>query len=158
MFMQKVRFVWDILLTCHHMHMEHKKQPENYMVEYYRYDLDFAFFDYLLDCMNCNIDQVFDHLRKSTFEKTYSNIIFPTNDGPQLWHMIDHVQIYPPVQNKSSDERKNLNLLSRRLAIITFKKYGEIGHYKINFKGKRLGDRAIPKIENKANKEKINKG
>lgn len=63
------------------------------------------------------------HCRKSTFEKTYSNIVSPTN-GPQLWPMAYQVPIYPPVmrrvivrpkkmRNKTSDEPNNTHILSR---------------------------------------------
>lgn len=111
-----------------------KKQPENYVVEYYRYTSDFEFFNYVLVCIVCIIEFVYDFFRKLTFQKIYSNIVFPTNE-PELWPIIDHVPIYPLVmrqsigspkklRNKENDDPKNPHVLSRRLATITCKKCG----------------------------------
>ncbi|XP_058759822.1 uncharacterized protein LOC131633127 [Vicia villosa] len=50
-----------------------KKQPENYVSDFYS---------------------------KSTFEKIYANIVLPTN-GPQLWPIVDHVPICPPVMRRA---------------------------------------------------------
>ncbi|KAI5441162.1 hypothetical protein KIW84_010574 [Lathyrus oleraceus] len=105
---------------------------------------------------------------KSTFEKTCSNIVFPTN-RPQLWLIVDHVPIYPPVmrraidrpnklRNKENDESNNPHVLSRRLVTVTCKKCGEMGHNKRSCKGKRVVDRAIPRGGNKTKKEKTIKG
>ncbi|KAI5384207.1 hypothetical protein KIW84_071279 [Lathyrus oleraceus] len=107
-------------------------------------------------------------IRKLTFEKTYSNIVFPTN-GPQLWLIVDHVPIFPPVmrmeighpkklRNKANDEPKNPHVLSRILTIVTCKKCEEMGYNKRSCKGKRAANRAISKGGNKAKKEKNTKG
>ncbi|CAL5198383.1 unnamed protein product [Lathyrus oleraceus] len=52
----------------------------------------------------------------------------------------------------------NPHVLSRRLATITCKKCGEMGHNKRSCKGKRETEREIPKGGNKVKKEKTNKG
>lgn len=105
--------------------------------------------------------------RKSTFEKTYSNNVFPTN-GPQLWSMIDHIPIYlslmrqeidrlRKMRNKTDDESRNPHMLSRRLSIIC-RKYGETGHNKMSCKEKRATYRIMPNGGNKTKKAKTNKG
>lgn len=116
---------------------------------------------YMVDC-------VYEFFRKSTFEKIYSNIVFPTN-GPQFWPLVDHVPIYPPImrraigcpkklRNKENDEPKNPHVLSRRLATITCKTCGEMRHNKRSCKGKRVANTTIPKGGNKAKKAKTIKG
>ncbi|KAI5399895.1 hypothetical protein KIW84_065004 [Lathyrus oleraceus] len=91
------------------------------------------------------LDACFLNGEKSTFERTCSNIAFPTN-GPQLWPIVDHVSIYPPamrqaigrpkkLRNKANDEPKNPHVLSRRLATVTCKKCGEMGHNKRKLQG-----------------------
>ncbi|XP_058744165.1 uncharacterized protein LOC131616720 [Vicia villosa] len=114
-----------------------KKKPETYVSNYYS---------------------------KVTFEKTYANIVFPTN-GPQLWPSVDHVVISPPVmrraigrpkkmRNKAADEPENPHVLSRKFATVTCKKCGQTGHNKRTCKGKRAADRTIPKGGNKSKKAK----
>lgn len=105
--------------------------------------------------------------RKSTFEKTCSNIVFPTN-GPQLWYMIDHIPIYPSLmrraigrlrkmRNKIDDESRNPHMLSRRLSTVC-RKYGEMGHNKMSCKEKRATYRVMPNGGNQKKKAKTNKG
>ena len=86
-----------------------------------------------------------------------------------MWYMVDYVPIYSPVmrqafdllkkmRNKISNEPKSPHVFSRRLATITCKKYGEMGHSHMSYKGKIVVDIAIPKGGNKAKKAKANKG
>ncbi|KAI5421025.1 hypothetical protein KIW84_044749 [Lathyrus oleraceus] len=111
---------------------------------------------------------VYDYFRKSTFEKTYPNIIFPTN-GPQLWPIVDHVPVYPHVmrraigrpkkpRKKTNDDPKNPCVLSRRLSTVTCKRCGEMSHNKRSCKDKRVVERAMPKGGNKAKTNKGGKG
>ncbi|XP_050888687.1 uncharacterized protein LOC127093827 [Lathyrus oleraceus] len=62
------------------------------------------------------------------------------------------------LRNKANDEPKNPHVLSRRIATINCKKYGEMGHNKRSYKGKRDADRAIPRGGNKAKKAMTIKG
>lgn len=82
--------------------------------------------------------------------------------------MGDHVPVYPSVmrrtishpkntRNKTGDEPRNPDVLSRRLAIVACKKYREIDHNKMSCNGKITIDRAMPK-GGKTKKAKTNKG
>lgn len=75
--------------------------------------------------------------------------------------MVDHVPTFLPVmrrevnrpkkmRNKIGDKQKNPHELSRKLATVTHKKYGQMGHNKRACNGKRAADREIPKGDNKA--------
>lgn len=90
--------------------------------------------------------------RKSTFQKTYSHIIYPTN-GPQLWLVDGALMVNPPVmrrairrpnktRNKSNDEPKNSHVLPRKLETVTCKKCGPMGHNKRTCKENRAADRS----------------
>lgn len=117
------------------------------MVEYYKYNSDFEFFNYVLDCMICIIESIYDFFHEVNFWEYLLKYCI-SNKRPQLWPVVDHVSIYPPImrrvigcpkklKNKANDETKNHHVLSRRLATVTCKKSGEMGHYKKSCKSKK---------------------
>ncbi|CAK8544723.1 unnamed protein product [Lathyrus sativus] len=111
-------------------------------------------------------ESISEYYRKTTFQNTYSHIIYPTN-GPQLWHVDGTLIVNPPVmikaighsknlRNKSNDEPKNPYVFPRKITTVTCTKCGSMGHNKITCKGKRSADGIMPKGGNK--KQKITKG
>ncbi|KAI5384444.1 hypothetical protein KIW84_071453 [Lathyrus oleraceus] len=106
--------------------------------------------------------------RKSTFQKTYSHIIYLTN-GLQLWPVDGALMVNPLVmrmvighpknmRNNTNDEPKNPRVLLRKLVTITCHKCGSMGHNMRTCKGNREEDRVIPKDGNKTKKSKTTKG
>lgn len=91
---------------------------------------------------------------KTTFKKTYSHIIYPTN-GPQLRSLHDQLLVHQPLmrreigrpkklRNKTNDEPKNPHVSPRRLATVICHKCGVMSYNMRSFKGKSA-DMAIPK-------------
>lgn len=106
--------------------------------------------------------------RKSNFQKTYSHIIYPTND-PKLWSVYGALMVNPPVmrraigrpkktRNTTNDKSRNSHVLPRKLSTITCHKCGSMGHNMVTCKGKRAAYRTMPKGGNKIKKEKTTKG
>ncbi|CAK8577736.1 unnamed protein product [Lathyrus sativus] len=109
---------------------------------------------------------VSEYHRKTTFQNTYSHIIYPTN-GPQLCPVDVTLIVSTPMmrgeigcpkklRNKRNDEPKNPHVLPRKITTVTCTKYGSMRHNKRTCKGKRAIDMVMTKGGNK--KQKITKG
>ncbi|KAI5393266.1 hypothetical protein KIW84_060401 [Lathyrus oleraceus] len=80
------------------------------------------------------------------------------NNLEVMWLSTTAIGSPKKLRKKENDELENPHVLSRRHAAITCKKYGEMGHNKRSYKGKRAVERAIPTGGNRAKKSKTNKG
>lgn len=115
-------------------------------------------------CLNLCIVILF---RKSTFQKTYSHIIY-TKNGPQPWPIGDELRVNPPLlrmtvgcpkkmRKKTHDEPKNPHVLPRNLTTVTCHKCGSMGHNMRTFKGNRETNWDMPKGDNNTKKSKNTK-